>query len=298
MPLSNSHCHSEHPTSSLLNTPLRTFYYTMSFLSVPDDIILDIASWIQTLEPLRALCLVNHRLHSILEPALYRQDALCSYPYSSAISWAAEHGTMALLQKALQFGTEISIHPIVGPLIQDSEPTFLLGKSRRRHRFDCKAHPIALAARNGHEEIVNFFLERGCSPHIHDPSDFSLLSLAVIQRHVSLIKTFLSLGVSQNHNGWNSHWPLQIAAFYGDEEIVELLLLAQPVDSPHDLPHDIRRRERSRQGALETALKAGHRNVLSQLLRYGTNLNFRFNDGMPWPCATCPLEWAIEHEDS
>ncbi|KAH8817171.1 ankyrin repeat-containing domain protein [Xylogone sp. PMI_703] len=259
----------------------------MLLSSVPDDIILEILSWIQSLHSLSALCRVNRRLQSITEPVVYRQDALHSHPYSLAVSWAAEHGMMSLLQKALDYGAIIPIQAILGPLKEASKPTVFYGQTRRRWYHDCNAHPLALATRYGHDDIVKIFLERGCNPHMRDPNHFSLLSLAVISGHLGLIKTFLNLGVQQNRRGFNPHPPIQLAAFHGDEKMVELLLS----ECTNNLPS-----EQQMQEALESALKATHKPVVRQLLDYGVNLNFRFSrENMTY--LPTPLEWTVENED-
>jgi serum/glucocorticoid-regulated kinase 2 len=77
------------------------------------------------------------------------------------------------------------------------------------------------------------------------------------------------------------------AAFHGDEKIVKLLLSERP-SGLHNLAS-----ERQMQGALEAALKAGHKHVVLQLLDHGMDLNIQIFDRS----GQTPLEWATEHEN-
>lgn len=229
---------------------------------------------------------MNRRLHSIVAPVLYRYDGQHSHPYSLAISWAAEHGMMSLLQKALRYGEIIPIVAIMGPLRRDLERSNLYGRIIRRQRYDCTAHPLVLATQGGHHNIVNALLERGCSLDICDPTELSLLSLAVIRGDCDLVQTFLGLGVRQDSRGFNPHSPIQLAAYYGNEKIVKLLLS----ERGNNLPT-----RRNMQEALETALRTGHKHVVQQLLDYGVSLNFLFAERLSVPYKPRPLEWATEN---
>jgi ankyrin repeat protein len=247
----------------------------MVFLSLPDEVILEIASWLQSQQTLNALCRVNRRLNRIVERELYRFDALNSYPYSLAVTWAAARGITALLEKAFHYG---AFAPVTVPT----------GVST--NFWDCKPHPLVLATVGGHREIVNVLIERGCSPHIRDPRDYSLLSIAVIGDQISLVQRFLALDVKQVAiSSVNRFSPIHLAASRGNETIVQLLL-SEHARSLNNLPSD-----EQMQNALEAALKAGHDHIVSRLLEHEVNLNFRFSqrdDNGRWHD---PLEWAVEH---
>lgn len=82
----------------------------MSFSSLPTELIQRIAYEIESLKTLRALSCLSQRFYAISDPILYQQDARnsSSAPGSLAVAWAAEHGNLALLKKALSYGAEIS----------------------------------------------------------------------------------------------------------------------------------------------------------------------------------------------
>ncbi len=283
-----------YPSPESNSEPNRIFsqstHHIMSILSLPDEIILDVASYIPQLQSLHALTLVNHHLHSIFEPVLYQRDARPPdlHSYSWAVSWAAEHGALPLLQKALLYGAIIPVCAMMGPRTKKPTRILLYGKTQQRKYYDCMAHPLTLATRHGHDEMVEFFLQRGCDPHMLDPADFTLLSLAVISGHVHLVERFLGLGVRQDTNCLNLRSPIQIAAFRGDKKIVELLL-SERASTLQNLPTG-----KQMQDALEAALGAGHRPVILQLLDHGVNLNFRL---VGLRNILNPLDWTIKHED-
>ena len=154
----------------------------MKLSSCPDEIILEITPWIRSLQPLNALCRVNRRLNTISVPILYQRDALKSRPHSSAVNWAAEHGLMSLIHKSLHFGANICIEATMGTQVTEELPSLNYGKVYNRVFYNSPAHPLTLAVQNGHDEIVAYLLERGCSPLMRNPSGFSLLSLCHVSR--------------------------------------------------------------------------------------------------------------------
>lgn len=215
----------------------------MAFLSLPNESIINIISWIQLPQALHGLCCTNRRLHSISKPELYQRDAQYSHPYSSAVSWAAEHGMMGLLQTALHYGAVIPPHSITND----------------------RKHPLMLATQNGHDDIVNFLFESGCDPNMHDTDGYSLLSLAIIGQHLSLVKLLLNRGFRRDRGNANSKSPIQLAAFYGNEKIVEQLLSVPP-NNPRNLPGAYQM-----ENALDAAMKAGHKHLFMQLLDGGVH---------------------------
>jgi ankyrin repeat protein len=94
--------------------------------------------------------------------------------------------------------------------------------------------------------------------------------------------------VRQDENGFNRHSSIQLAAFYGDEKMVELLL-SERASGLHNLPHAGQMRD-----ALVTTLNAGHSHVVLKLLDRGMDLNFLFSESEN---LQSPLEWAIKHGD-
>ncbi|KAF7166029.1 hypothetical protein CNMCM6106_001970 [Aspergillus hiratsukae] len=185
--------------------------FTMSRLeSLPDELLLLIASFATTQSTIAALARTSHRLYSIYEPCLYRWNVV--HDQSSALDWAAEHGNMITFQKALDAGAPL-------PVEYSSEE--LTSRPKKLHDFE--PHPLTLAARAGHEAIVRFIIEKGASPDMIDPERLTLLSVAAIHGHVSLTRTLLALAGLNFFHGCGQT-PLSTAAKNGDTDILLLLL--------------------------------------------------------------------------
>lgn len=276
----------------------------MSFDSLPTEIILTIASFLHpSLAPRNSLSQTNKRFHSILQRTLYTEDV--QHHESSSVYWAAEHGNLTVLRKAINLGK--AFIPTRGNYayvrddgssrrakhIRQSNRGILYGRPSPQSRWDMnRDHPICLATRNGHEHLVRFLLnEVGCSPYIRDQEDFCLLSLAIMGGlGEEMIGIFLDSGVHQYVRGINGYCPLQIAAFKGDRILVESLLASTP---PNYVEQQI-------QDLFQCALLAKQIPVALRLLDYGgVNLNcclVRWTEDQK-PYMTTPLGWAVFHED-
>jgi ankyrin repeat protein len=251
----------------------------MSFLSLPYEIILHIASTVTLQYDLNVLARVNQRLYSILNTYLYRCDVL--YFGSSALSWAAGNGAMQTFQKSLDAGADVHIRRPAGkagmiPMIKKD------GSRGYRFSIDSVPHPICLAAKGGHETIVKLLLERGVSPHTLDAEGVNLLCRAAINGHVSLIKMLLGAGGHLDCRTMMGKRPLQLAASYGQEEAVKVLLQALE-KGPHPTIG------RQMQDALMSAVIAKHENIVQVLLEHGVDVNFRDINNRQ-----SPLSWAAE----
>ncbi|KAF4201068.1 hypothetical protein CNMCM8927_002051 [Aspergillus lentulus] len=205
--------------------PFASYYtdaFTMSPLeTLPDELLLLIASFAMSQSTIAALVRASHRLYSIYDPCLYRWNVV--HGHCSALYWAAEHGNMATFQKALDAGAPLSIERPRGEL-RKGPVVFRFGRERELHFRDFRPHPLSLAAKGGHEAIVRFIIEKGASPDMADPERFTLLSLAAIHGHVSLTRALIALGARQNIPSFMGHHPLALASYQGHEEIAAILL--------------------------------------------------------------------------
>jgi ankyrin repeat protein len=251
----------------------------MSFLSLPNEIILHIASTVTLQYDLNALTRVNQRLYSILNTYLYRCDVL--YFGGSALSWAAENGAMETFQKSLDAGADVQMRRPAGKagmisMIRKD------GSRKYRFRIDPVPHPICLAAKGGHEPIVKLLLERGVSPHTLYAEGVNLLCRAAMNGHVSLIKTLLGAGGHLDFRTMMGECPLQFAASYGQEEAVKALLQALEQGPQPTIG-------RQMQDALMSAIIAKHENIVQVLLEHGVDVNFRDINNRQ-----SPLSWAAD----
>ncbi|KAI9373789.1 ankyrin repeat-containing domain protein [Aspergillus egyptiacus] len=289
----------------------------MSLPSLPTELLILIAEEIPSLCTLSSLSRTSHRLNAICRPLLYKLDAQ-STP-SKAITWAARHGDMDLLERSLRYTTTSTTKNNNHKKNKCSLPTTSLphkvtkwGELRMMHgkttslRFDTDLppHPLCLAVQHNHIHIADALIAQGCSPNIYDQEGYTLLCLAVIQGHVPMVRALLSRGATTD-SGPVSHpnSALQIAAFRGDREIVEILLLSQDA-AAEELPAQMQtqmQKQKQRQDAVECALLQGHLHLLPVLLGCGSgrrrvDLDFRFST--VWNADPCsPLLWAVEAGD-
>ncbi|KAL4974604.1 ankyrin repeat-containing domain protein [Aspergillus desertorum] len=266
------------------------------------EILLQIGKTITSLRILRALASANRQFYSIFEPLLYELDAQCSP--SAAITWAAGHGSLQILQKALDYGANVQVTSRIAAYYK-GECRVTYGM-RTEYHFDIDAgtplHPLCLAVQHGRSEIVEFLLDRGCNIDMRDLEGFSLLCLAVIHGHQALVRMLLSRGAPQvNSDGEprthdhfisrfiNRNSAIQIAAWRGDEETVTLLL-RYGSDSARPSAAQM-------QDAVICAVQQGHKHILPRLVEAHADLNFRFRDPRIKP-ACSPLLWAVEEGDT
>jgi hypothetical protein len=208
----------------------------MSLESFPAELLQQIGEY-ASLPTLNALSRTNRRFHSIFDPLLYIQDAqrARSQPAtaggSDAVRWAATHGLLRPLQKSLQADSEV---PAFAPSMccapddWDHTERTVDGLTVTRRSVElvppAPAHPLCLAVRGGHADIVKFLLdEEECDVDMVDPGGYSVLELAVLHGHVQLVEGLLRRGASQLlRPEVNRGCPIQIAVKLGRMDMVRL----------------------------------------------------------------------------
>ena len=197
---------------------------------------------------------------------------------ASPVIWAAEHGVTTLLEKALHYGAHIPSTTPTGVRLdfQDIPP---------------QMHPLAVAAYHGHDEIVSILLKYGCSLDVCGSDDYSLLSMATMGNQIHLVQRFLDLGLRQDTvTSINPPTPLQVAATYGREKIVKLLLSAPENNLP-----TLEQMQRAIQIAFNPTPR--HPHIVSQLLEHGLDPNFRYSDAGSEDYPQTPIESAVYYEE-
>lgn len=197
-----------------------------------------------------------------------------------------------VLKRSLNHGAEIPVYAPSPQVIHEKGfnklRKVLYGRTSYYYE-DIEAHPLCLAVKHGHLDIMEFLLARGCDINMINPEEHSLLCLAVIHGHVHVVKSLLGLGATQSKKGsWTRNSPIQIAAHKGDSELVKMLLYDSLDSNRPDVQHS--------QEALECALYEGHNHIIRILLDTDLDPNFCFR-GTEDRWVNNPLFWAIEKDD-
>lgn len=77
----------------------------MEFLDLPNELILAFGDWADP-PTLSALASTSRRLHSLLNPQLYRRNA--KEQHSAALIWAAANGRVDTASLCLSYGADIN----------------------------------------------------------------------------------------------------------------------------------------------------------------------------------------------
>ncbi|MBU0728645.1 MAG: ankyrin repeat domain-containing protein [Proteobacteria bacterium] len=137
------------------------------------------------------------------------------------------------------------------------------------------------AARYGHPDIVDLFLEMGADLNAVTEFEQTPLIAAITNRNISMVKKLLDLGASVNKkpNSGTMLTPLMWAANIGESEIIKLLI---------DKGANIWEEDARGHTALRPALENGHRETVRLLLLNGADLDGKDNYGFTH------LMWAKE----
>ncbi|CAI7658948.1 unnamed protein product [Penicillium pancosmium] len=228
---------------------------------LPNELIFQITLFVTSESTLAALARTNRHLQQLCNHSLYRHNVL--YSNSSALEWAAQNGRMDTLQKALDAGAPLPKKQAGGEFREEGPATLQFGCERLHIFQNFRPHPISLAAQAGHLHIVRYMIDRG------NPEWFTLLALAAVHGHVSLIEYLLDVGARQSIRCFvGGLRPVELAAFQGHANIVELLLLSAPKGEEDDPG-----KEDMMKNALFAAVMAGQVPVVRLLFTHGVQVN-------------------------
>ena len=141
---------------------------------------------------------------------------------------------------------------------------FINAEGHEVDQQDCTGRtPLAWAARNGHEGVVQVLLERkNVDPNRLDKNDLTPLGWACIEGHARVVQLLLEReSVDPTRPDVNDLTPLGWAAIKGHDGVVKLLLERQDVDP--------NRPDKSNEGPLGWAAIYGHGGVTKLLLERG-----------------------------
>ncbi|KAL8724506.1 MAG: hypothetical protein Q9181_006794 [Wetmoreana brouardii] len=126
--------------------------------------------------------------------------------------------------------------------------------------------PLAWAALNGHEAVVELLLERGAHIDSKDAIGYTPLFCAAENGHKAMVKLLVEHGAQVDKKSTSGLTPLSLAAQCGSEEVVELLLQhGAQVDSKHG----------GGKTPLSDAAYYGHEAVVKLLLQHSAQVDVK-----------------------
>lgn len=252
----------------------------MLLLDLPHELLLSIWDTLETTRDMNALVRTCHYSYDNLNPLLYRYIIHHS-DRDDAFEWAAENGPVETLHKLLNAGVNAPSWHGLSPL----DPAARHGRADLLHvlieygfspdTYDrCVQTPLHHAATYGYTECARILLDAGADLNSIDNNEYTPSSLAVFNGHVHVLALFLDRGASMDIILADGDTPLRLAARMGFEDLVTLLLARNAaVDGV-------------RGGSpLKWAARAGHLQIVRQLLEAGVDPNFLH-------FGQAPLHWA------
>ncbi|KAL2828618.1 ankyrin repeat-containing domain protein [Aspergillus pseudoustus] len=257
----------------------------MSLSALPTELLVQIVNFVDCLQALHALALTNRHFYTLADPRLYQQDAQGS---RLAMKWAAAHGKIDLMKKSLNHGAQV---PSLGRFVHLGEVNIREGQGKMTtHTFPVPApqtHPLRLAIDNGHADITELLLDRGCDASMINHQRTAALCLAVANGHTDIARILLARGARQESPlPLHQSFPIELAALQGDQEMVEVLLRGSTLSRPS--PGQMHT-------ALECALLGEHLHLLPLLLlgESDIRLDFYFQNKDLRSRYQTPLRWAV-----
>ena len=122
-----------------------------SLAHLPPELILEISNWL-LLDgdpyPLASFSAANRSLHGLVSSVLYTEYG------ADAFQWAAQHGRIATLEKAIRH---------VDDEMDLINPDSYLFTLKNNFALEYEADPLHVAAKYGQDEVVTWLLDRGAN---------------------------------------------------------------------------------------------------------------------------------------
>lgn len=174
--------------------------------------------------------------NSVLEAALAAgKDPNTTNPfYGSLLNWAAHNGRLDTVILLLTHGADpkakgndrLLLEPIKSGRMDILKCLVEAGArlTKPKDIFFWQDY-LAIAARLGNREFVEYLLEHGENPNsATEPGDATALQLAAAYGHADIVEVLLKAGANVNLRGSDGWSPLMCACYQGNVEVAKLLL--------------------------------------------------------------------------
>lgn len=145
--------------------------------------------------------------------------------------------------------------------------------------------PMHLAAREGHESIVDLLVNKGADVNVNNDNNYTPLHLAAIEGHESVVSLLVKKGADVNIQTKDWQTPLHLAARHGYIKIVKILTLnGSDLDATQRYRHDDERKKKGflsgeQYTPLLYAVEGGYVEVAEYLTENGANLSVLDSNG-------------------
>ncbi|KIA75698.1 hypothetical protein HK57_00514 [Aspergillus ustus] len=211
---------------------------------LPAEIVQIIATFLDYLSEINALCRAQRRFYEFLNPYLYKLNFRIGDHFSQALTWAATHGLKGTALNTITAGeTPSTLHlGLAARHGHDGLVTFFHKRGvnvnghlrilpRERYFLEetspdwpPKYTPLALAAEHGHDSVVQLLLSYGADIELGSSDHGTPLMLAAGAGHASIVKALAHAGASIRAQDASGFTPLYFAARGGHTEIVRFLI--------------------------------------------------------------------------
>lgn len=227
----------------------------MSFLRIPNELVLLVGHGLLHPADLSSLCRANHRLHSLLTPLLH---SLAAGPRHGVIAlhWGAAIGNEALVRIVMERGAGVSV------VVQDDADADADAAATTTvlHTAPAKCDPAA----------VGTVMRKAANIVVRSPDGRTSLHWAVTQRRERLLRELLELGAPAHSTDRFGGTALHIAAaFWGDAPVGLLVRNGADLEARYG--------EGARRGwgqtALHQAVSFNNKGAIKQLLEAGADVD-------------------------
>jgi len=197
---------------------------------------------------------------SINEPALLDHDVVRKG--STALTAAAQQGHKDIVAYLIQRGADINLpdeggmtaldHAVAGSHTHVVE--YLLERNAEVNRAGAEGYPVSLAAKQGHQIILEMLLAHGAKVSLPGRSP---LHEAAEQGHSGIATLLIKAGADVNHKDDVGRSPLHYAAANGHIHLVKMLMRSGA---------DVNQADDRNIRPLELAIDANHEDVVKELL--------------------------------